>query len=111
MTSSVGIEGRNFYANQLITNLTKTYPLSKLLDLENNETRPLIKEVFYNKFSRNEFTKQGFSGYPNEAGQILLKDQKFECVSDYLNIIIEKDLNRAEEWKLINLELFLRNLL
>lgn len=110
MTSSVGIEGRNFYANQLITNLTKTYPLYKLLDLENNITRPFIKKVFYKNFSRNEFTKQGFSGYPNEAGHILLKDQKFEYVSDYLEIIIDKDFNRSEEWKLINLELFLRNL-
>lgn len=110
MTSSVGIEGRNFYANQLITNLTKIFPLSKLLDVENNVTRPFIKEVFFKNFSRNEFAKQGFSGYPNEAGRILLKNQKFEFVSDYLEILIDKEFNRAEEWKLINLELFLRNL-
>lgn len=57
------------------------------------------------------YAKQGFPGFPNEAGRKLCGGD-FRRVSEVLELpeqsVRELLLQRAGEWKLINLELFLR---
>ena len=56
--------------------------------------------------------KQGFSGFPNESA-IYLGDVKDFVVFDYLkiskDILKKQNLSRDIEWKLINIEHFLRH--
>jgi len=56
------------------------------------------------------FKKQGFSGFPNESGAFL-GDKKYFITPDILKISKNELLNldRSTEWKLINMEYFLRN--
>ena len=55
------------------------------------------------------FKKQGFSGFPNEDKSKLIK-KNYKNVNKVLNENFQIDSNnsRAKEWKIINLELFLR---
>ena len=55
--------------------------------------------------------KQGFSGFPNESIKYIGNISDFIAI-DYLSIDPEKiniqNLSREEEWKMINIEYFLR---
>ena len=52
------------------------------------------------------FKKQGFSGFPNDSRE-LLKNNNYKFVNKCLNTNNLK-LDKANEWKLLNLELFLK---
>ena len=54
--------------------------------------------------------KQGFSGYPNESGKIILNEDKFNLINDLFNYNFNSfSRGRDLEWKIINVELFLKN--
>ena len=75
--------------------------------------KPLLKKIFLIYFPKKLiYKKQGFSGFPNESA-IYLGDIEDFMVFDFLDIskdILKKqNLSRDTEWKLINIEHFLRH--
>ena len=75
------------------------------------KTKKILTKLFVKKYNKELlFKKQGFSGFPNESGAFL-GDQKYFLTPDILKIPKKELLNldRATEWKLINMEYFLRN--
>ena len=77
-------------------------------------TRPALKHLFVRKFGRELlFPKQGFSGFPNEAGRIEVNDGRYPLVMEVLGLqrvpeYSSDESARAAEWKLLNTEIFLR---
>ena len=70
----------------------------------------IIKKIFLDFFpNKLIFKKQGFSGFPNEAKHSLLK-KNYKNINKILNhnFKFNSNINRATEWKIINLELFLK---
>lgn len=112
MNSAVGIEGRNFYMNENIKKFNFNLSPENLIHVnrKNITTRPFMKKLFKSLFSCNALKKSGFSGYPNESGKKLLNYKDYEYTYDLLNFKPNEKLDRNFEWKLINIELFLRNL-
>tara|TARA_B100000315_G_scaffold96742_1_gene88861 strand:- start:280 stop:594 length:315 start_codon:yes stop_codon:yes gene_type:complete len=86
------------------------------IDLDSKDetmvTKPLLKKAFCRKYGKDLLLpKQGFSGYPNEAGRLMVGDN-YPRVRDVLGLRntprTNGRLSQAIEWKLINTELFLR---
>jgi asparagine synthase (glutamine-hydrolysing) len=109
------VEGRCFYLTRESMEFALNLPGNFKIDLAAPDgamvTRPLLKTVFLRKFgSALLHPKQGFSGYPNEAGRRLV-DSSYPLVRQALGLRrIPGDpngLGQAIEWKLINAELFL----
>ena len=75
--------------------------------------KPLLKRLFLRHFPEHLLVeKQGFAGFPNESARYL-GDIEDYIVLNVLEIApenIKKDaIGRSTEWKLINLEFFLRD--
>ena len=74
--------------------------------------KPLLKKIFFKHFNKKLiFRKQGFSGYPNDARILLRKEKKYSRINKLKLDFKEFKKNfsqRAYEWKLLNLELFLK---
>ena len=76
----------------------------------------LGKEVFRRHFPRSTLpTKQGFSGFPNEALSLLMgTSNEFSHLEDYLRCKVPTMRSLAEDprlqWKLGNTELWLRSI-
>ncbi|MGE3974363.1 MAG: asparagine synthetase B [Bdellovibrionales bacterium] len=74
------------------------------------QTKWLLKQAFKLKYPAELIVqKQGFSGFPNEAGEFLGSKEDYLSL-DFLNLKASQvaDLDRATEWKLMNMEYFLR---
>ena len=111
------VESRGFYITSNIIkfaiNLPAKYKINLSEENERMKTKPLLKYLFIRKFGEKLlFDKQGFSGFPNESGKIILKNQ-FNLFESYFDTNPRnyslKD-NQALEWKVINVELFLKTL-
>lgn len=80
---------------------------------KNLQNKYLLKKLF-SKIVGKEFItkKEGFSGFPNEAGKMLLNN-KYKLTKEYLGIkesdALKISKNKSLEWKLINSEMFLKN--
>jgi len=110
MSQSYGIEGRNYYMDNNILNLSRSIKPFLKIDTRFNDvkTRPLMKEIFSKKLKTFPLQKQGFSGFPNESAQSLLKHKDYSFTEELLNMKIDANIinNRALEWKILNMELF-----
>ena len=72
--------------------------------------KPLLKKIFLRYFPKKLiFKKQGFSGFPNDT-RVLLKNNLFFRVNKLLSTNFNKnsEITRDLEWKLLNLEFFLK---
>ena len=117
MCSNSGIEPRNVFIQKNIIKLALNLPLKYKINYyaknKNFVLKPILKNLFINYFNKNlVYKKQGFSGFPNEAKCLLGKKNQFEMLNKTkINYSKYKKFSnfRSYEWKLINLELFLRN--
>jgi len=109
------IEGRGFYLTEPVVRLALNLPASSKIDRGAEGEfglKPLLKRAFERRFGRALLApKQGFAGYPNEAAvRILDPVAGLKPVFDYLDITNDpaSTWDRATEWKLLNVALFLR---
>lgn len=111
MCSYNGIEARNIFIQKKIIQKIINLPIRYKINFKRRDKRfylkYLAKKIFM-KYYKKEliFEKQGFSGFPN-ASRELLKNGKFEYVNKILDLKKIK-LNLANEWKILNLEFFLK---
>ena len=115
------VEARSIYLLKDIVKLALNLPIEYKInnkEEENLKTKFLLKKILKNLCNEKEdviVRKQGFSGFPNEAGKLILQNNQFKRSTEVLGLpknsfeIIKN--NRALEWKLINIELFLLNYL
>jgi len=114
MCSHNGIEPRNVYIQKNIIKEVINLPAEYKINLKSKDPKmilkPLLKKIFLNYFPKKLiYKKQGFSGFPNDT-KALLKKNLFFRVNKLLNTNFSKEskLNRELEWKLLNLEFFLK---
>jgi len=114
MCSHNGIEPRNVYIQKNIIKEVINLPTEYKINLKSKDPKmilkPLLKKIFLNYFPKKLiYKKQGFSGFPNET-RVLLKKNLFFRVNKLLNTNLNKEskINRELEWKLLNLEFFLK---
>ena len=115
------VEARSIYLLKdivdLALNLPMKYKINRKVE-EKYKTKFLLKKILTNQCNQKSdivVKKQGFSGFPNEAGKLILQNNQFKRSVELLKLpkncfeIVKS--NRALEWKLINIELFLLNYL
>ena len=111
------VEPRCFYLTWDVLKFALNLPARFKLDLSSSDpkmiTRPLMKKLFISKFGQELlYPKQGFSGFPNEAGRKLVRGE-YTLTEQVLGLIHVPDetglKQQAIEWKMINMELFLRH--
>jgi len=113
MCSHNGIEPRNIFIKKNIIKFAINLPVRFKINLKkksNLRLKYIIKKIFLDFFpNKLIFKKQGFSGFPNEAKHSLLK-KNYKNINKILNhnFKFNSNINRATEWKIINLELFLK---
>ena len=112
------IETRSIFVRKPIVEFAINLPLWIKLQPEHKNplmrTKYILKKVFLKHFGEDLIVKkQGFSGFPNESKVILGDIDDFLAI-DLLEIdkekIAEISNDRSLEWKLINVEHFLRSL-
>ena len=117
MSMMWSVESRCVFIRKPIIQFALNLPARlKSNPLEKNpllRAKPLLKRLFLRYFpSELLVEKQGFAGFPNESGKYLGEMKDF-LVLEVLRIepefIQKQKLSRETEWKLINLEFFLRN--
>ena len=116
MSMLYSIEPRCFYLTWDILKFALNLPAFYKINLDASDsdmiTRPLMKKLFISLFGKELlYPKQGFSGFPNEAGRLLVGGE-YKLVK---NVLGQKYIpkvsgakKQAIEWKMINTELFLR---
>jgi hypothetical protein len=114
MCSHNGIEPRNVFIQKKIIKEIINVPINHKINLKSKDPKmilkPLLKKIFLKHFSKKLiYKKQGFSGFPNEA-KVSLDKNSFFKVNNLLNTNFHrnKKITRELEWKLINLEFFLK---
>ena len=114
MCSHNGVEPRNIYIQKNIIKEIINLPVKYKINLKSKDPKmilkPLLKKIFLNYFPKKLiYKKQGFSGFPNDT-RTLLDKKLFFRVNKLLNSNFSKEnkLNRELEWKLLNLEFFLK---
>ena len=114
MSMMWGVESRTVFVNNEIMKFALNLPKKHLLNEIDGkmETKVLLKNLFLRHFPKEFiYPKQGFSGFPNESKQILLN---FNKNVDFFHFDFDMSLRNnnfsvEDEWKLINVELFLNN--
>jgi len=117
MTTSNSVETRSLFLRKDIIQFALNLPL-KFKIRENSKlfsTKFLLKKLFKKKFSKKLiYPKQGFSGFPNEMGDVLGDHKKFK-IKDFFEIKnfdkIIKLSDNSTLWKIYNTEFFLRKFL
>ena len=114
MCSHNGIEPRNVYIQKTIIKEIINIPIRCKINLKSKDPKmilkPLLKKIFLRYFPKKLiYKKQGFSGFPNDT-RVLLKKNLFFRVNKLLNTNFNKNskITRELEWKLLNLEFFLK---
>jgi asparagine synthase (glutamine-hydrolysing) len=110
------VEARSPFLRKDVVRFALNLPIEFKIDPKNPDdrysTKLLLKTLFKDVFSDDlVYQKQGFSGYPNEAAEILLKGDYSnfeEALKPTKGYREELARNRALEWKVMNTELFLR---
>ena len=112
MCSSNGIETRNiFIQKKVITEFLNT-PLKYKINFKSKKKKfilkPILKRIFADHFPEKLISnqKQGFSGFPNES-RVFLKKNQYKHLSKIINLNSIKK-SHAMEWKMLNLEFFLK---
>ena len=112
INSDLGIECRTPFVRMDLLKFAISSPVDKLI---NFDQKLLIDKIpIRNKFveyfgEESIMPKIGFAGFPNET-KTFLGDKSSWYIWEYLGWgnYINEDLNLSEEWKIINLEWFLR---
>ena len=108
------IESRSLFLRKDIIKFALNLPLKFKLDLNTKsklKSKVILKKIFLKYFPKNLlYKKQGFAGFPNETRKNLGKIENFK-LNKY--ILSNKQnpfnrLNREIQWKIYNLEHFLR---
>ena len=116
MSMLFSVEPRSFYLGWDVLHFVLNLPAVHKIHLAALDpelvTRPAMKDIFAKRFGRDLLLpKQGFSGFPNEVGDALLGG-KYDLVGQVLGLTniphASGDAQRAIEWKLMNMELFLQ---
>ncbi|MBL52229.1 MAG: hypothetical protein CMG57_09770 [Candidatus Marinimicrobia bacterium] len=107
------VESRSFFLSydmiKFALNLPSKYKINNDINNPLMSTKPLLKALYANIFGEKLiFKKQGFSGYPNEAANMIV-DNKFPFLNKILDIKIPFNVDRSLEWKMMNVEIFLNN--
>ena len=118
MSMMWSVETRSVYVRRPIVEFALNLPAgAKVVRNGNTEmrlrTKPVLKQLFLRRFPGSLlFDKQGFAGFPNEAGKFLGDYGDFIAL-DFLGIdrrsLPKAAADRDTSWKLINVEYFLRN--
>ena len=116
MCSNSGIEPRNLFIQKKIIKLALNLPIKLKINNRAQNKKYILKYVLKKLFNLyfNEkliLKKQGFSGFPNEAKSLLGKNKNYFMLKNLkLNLKKYKKYHsfKAFEWKMINIELFLR---
>ena len=111
ITSDTGLEGRTPYVRSQLARYILNSPLEFCLGGNHSENyipKAPLYEIFGKNFKRIPMEKIGFSGFPNES-KVYLGDPKDWFVFDVFPFMIDwMKKDRALEWKVINIEWFLR---
>ena len=95
----------NYIIEQIVDILDKSEKNPLLI------TKPLLKKAFIKIFGEDLlFAKQGYSGYPNESAEKLINGKCFNFINKLKplnNFKSKKDTSL--EWKIMNVEMFLRS--
>ncbi len=113
-------EARSLFLMQDVVNYAINLPIKYKLNTENKNVnmkgKYILKQLLINLCKNNKSVivkKEGFSGFPNEAGKKIIKKDEFNLTKDFLEIKNynheEVSNNQALEWKFINTEIFLKN--
>jgi len=118
MSMANSVESRGFFVTKDMLEFAINIPAKYNINLASTDplmiTKPLLKKLFIKIFDADLlFKKQGYSGYPNEAGCALVKGN-YGLTKKLLGISSQKLdtilTDRAMEWKVLNTELFLKAL-
>jgi len=110
MCSANGIEPRNIYIQKEIIKEAINLPMKYKINIKAKDKKmilkPILKKIFIKYFPESFlFEKQGFSGFPNESGSVTkfaINKNLAKFFNKHINI-----LNKANQWKLLNLNYFL----
>ena len=116
MSMAYSVEARSFYLHDALVRFALSLPARHKLDWAATDsrfvTKPLLKRLFARKFGAGLIReKNGFSGWPNEAGHVLVgSDYRMvrEVLGPFKLSFISQRQWRAAEWKMANVSLFLR---
>ena len=111
------IEPRNVFIQKNILknaiNLPAKYKINLSSVDKNLILKQLLKKIFLKYFPKKLiYKKQGFSGYPNEMRKFLVHrdfNKLYKLLKSNKKNINMGSSTREEEWKLVNLELYLEN--
>jgi asparagine synthase (glutamine-hydrolysing) len=113
MTNSV--ESRSFFVTKEMLEFSINLPMKYKINFDEENplliTKPLLKKAFIKIFGEDLlFAKQGYSGYPNESAEKILNGKCFNFINKLkpLNNFKSKK-NQSLEWKIMNVEMFLRS--
>lgn len=108
------VEGRSPFLHRKILDLALHMNVRHKIDLSDPTlfaTKKCLKMLFARRFGEDVvFPKQGFSGYPNESGALLIGGdfRLFEEVLRPRRFDAGTRWTQALEWKMMNVEFFLR---
>lgn len=114
MSMMWSLETRSVFIRRKIVQFGLNLPLEFKCDAKNADpllsSKKILKNLFLRIFPRELLVKkQGFSGFPNESGAFIGNKENFLAL-DFLGL--EKSqlatLSNEAQWKLINIEYFLR---
>lgn len=110
--SDYGIEARSVFARSDILRLAISTPIKFLIknNKKFNYEKKCLHDLFEKKIGLKPLSKSGFAGFPNETHEYLgnYNDWQIWDILNYKKNVSE--LARADAWKFINLEWFLRSL-
>jgi asparagine synthetase B (glutamine-hydrolysing) len=107
MAGENSLEIRNMFINKETIKYAINLPIKYKLNLLNKndlmKTKPILKNLFIKKFSKElVFKKQGFSGFPNETKRYLTKNECLE-LKKYQG---RQKKTKENDWKNLNLFFF-----
>jgi len=123
ISCNYSVEPRNVYIQKNILKIILNLPLKYKIDFFSSDKKirqkKILKKIFIKIFNKKLiYKKEGFSGYPNDAKNIM-KIYNFNLTNKFLKInkLIKskyydsKNFKRDLEWKFINTEIFLKKYL
>ena len=116
MSMANSVESRSFYVTREMLEFSINLPIKYKINFDEKNpllvTKPLLKKVYTKIFSQDLlFEKQGYSGYPNESAEKILKGEYINFMDTLHPINNLKSIKkRSLEWKIMNVELFLKSL-
>ena len=108
------IESRSLFLRRDVIKFALNLPLKFKINTNKAnkfKTKIILKKIFFKYFPKNLlFKKQGFSGFPNETKKKLgdFKNFKLNNLLFKTKKLNQKKLDKSLEWKIYNLEHFLR---